>query len=171
VPIFPGFGNSTTTNQDRQLSSPYAISARGRKGYSYPPLANTAGLHSDSTPLRVLLIEDHPDLAAATAAALEAGGLEVRTARSGQEALEIASTFQPQLLLCDINLPDMSGLEVVRKLRSNPSNQRTYLVTLTGAAGIDATQAQVDLCLTKPITLEAIAMLVQAARRKADEAV
>jgi CheY-like chemotaxis protein len=116
----------------------------------------------------VLLIEDHPDLAAATAEALEAEGLDVRTALSGHEALEVASTFQPQLLLCDIHLPDMSGPEVVRALRSNPSNQRTYFVILTGTAGIDATQVQVDLCLTKPITLEAIAMLVQAARLKAD---
>jgi DNA-binding response OmpR family regulator len=59
--------------------------------------------------LRVLLVEDCPDLGAATADFLEAEGLEVRTALSGLEAVEIASAFKPQLLLCDMNLPDMSA--------------------------------------------------------------
>src|SRR5215471_16479243 len=114
-------------------------------------------------PLRVLLIEDHPDLAAATAAFLEAEGLDVRTALSGHEGLAITATFQPQLLLCDLNLPDMSGLDVVRELRSTPSTQRTYIVMLTGIAGMDATQLQVDRCMVKPITTDAIATLVHAA--------
>ena len=118
-------------------------------------------------PLRVLVIEDHPDLAAATADLLETEGLDVRTALSGHEALEIAPTFQPQLVLCDMNLPDMSGLDVFREVRSNPSAEGTYFVILTGMPRLDAAQLQVDLCMSKPITIEAIAILVQAARQKA----
>src|SRR5262245_26410506 len=118
-------------------------------------------------PLRVLVIEDHPDLAAATADFLEAEGLDVRTALSGHEALEAAPTFQPQLVLCDMNLPDMSGLDVFREVRSNPSTECTYFVILTGMRRLDAAQLPVDLCMTKPLTLEAIAMLVQAATLKA----
>ena len=125
------------------------------------------GVNSLAPPLRVLLIEDHPDLAVATAEFLEAIGLDVRTALSGHEALEIAATFEPQLLLCDMNLPDMSGLDVVRELRSNPSTERSYVVILTGMPGMNATQLRVDLYMTKPITIEAIEMLVQAARQKA----
>jgi len=120
-------------------------------------------------PLRVLLIEDHPDLAAATADVLEAEGLDVRTALAGRDALQIAASFQPQLLLCDMNLPDMSGLDVVRALRSNPSTARAYVAILTGMPRMGGTQlAGVDLCVTKPITLEVIEMLVQAAKLKAD---
>jgi CheY-like chemotaxis protein len=138
---------------------------------SYAAMVNTAlGINPVSTPLRVLLVEDHPDLAAATADFLEAEGLDVRTALSGHDALGIASSFQPQLLLCDMNLPDMSGLDVVRALRSNPSTRPTYVVILTGLVGMDSTQWPVDLCMTKPITPEAIAMLVQAARLKAHNA-
>jgi CheY-like chemotaxis protein len=118
------------------------------------------------TPLRVLLIEDHPDLAAATADFLSAEGLDVRTALSGREALDVAAAFQPQVLLCDINLPDMSGLDLIRELKSNVSSQRTYFVILTAMPEIDASHLQVDLCLSKPLTLEAIAMLEQAARLK-----
>jgi CheY-like chemotaxis protein len=117
-------------------------------------------------PLRVLLVEDHPDLAAATAAFLEAEGLDVRTALSGHEGLAIMATFHPQLLLCDMNLPDMSGLDLVRELKSTPSTERPYIVMLTGIAGMDATLLQVDRCMVKPITTEAIATLVHAARLK-----
>jgi len=107
-------------------------------------------------PLRVLLIEDHPDLAAATAGFLEAEGLDVRTALSGHEALEIAPAFQPQLLLCDLHLPDMSGLDVVHELRSNPSTERTYVVILTGTAAMDSTEVDVDFWMVKPMTTEAL---------------
>ena len=65
--------------------------------------------------LRVLLVEDHADLAAATASLLRGEGLEVRTARTGREALEVAPNFRPQLILCDMNLPDMDGLETIRR--------------------------------------------------------
>jgi DNA-binding response OmpR family regulator len=127
--------------------------------------ASTA--NSGAPPLRVLLVEDYPDLAAATADFLEAEGLDVRTALSGHEALAIASTFQPQLLLCDMNLPDMSGLDVVRELRSSLSTQRTYVVILTAAQSLDVTRLQhVDLCMAKPITIEALPTLVKAARSK-----
>ena len=115
-------------------------------------------------PLRVLVVEDYPDLAAATADLLKAEGLDVRTALSGNEAVEIASAFQPELLLCDMNLPDMSGLDVVHELRSNTSSARPYIVILTAGTDIDATRLQVDRCMVKPITREALPALVSAAR-------
>src|SRR5262249_50743366 len=140
------------------LTKPYQLGS--------PMIDVALEVNSVASPLRVLLIEDDPDLAEVTADVLETEGLDVRTALSGQHGLEIAFTFRPQLLLCDMNLPDMSGLDVVCELRSNPSTERTYFVILTGMSRLDATQLRVDFCMTKPITLEAIAMLVQAARQK-----
>jgi len=123
---------------------------------------------ADTTPpLRVLLVEDYPELAEATADLLMAQGLDVRTALSGHEALQIAPTFQPQLILCDLKLPDMTGLEVASVLRSNPATEGTYVVILTAMRRSEVThrvgvdQPRIDAFLTKPITLEAIRTLVE----------
>jgi DNA-binding response OmpR family regulator len=112
-------------------------------------------------PLRVLLVEDYPDLAAATADFLEAEGLDVRTALSGREALETASAFRPQLVLCDLNLPDMSGLNVVRELRGNPVTERAYVAILTAFGRAKDTPAGVDAFMEKPLTVESIHALVK----------
>lgn len=119
----------------------------------------------NSTQLRVLLVEDYGDLADATAALLRREGLEVRTALTGRAALEAAPDFRPQLILCDMNLPDMQGPEVIRELRSNPSIRRAHAVILTAmpeatfrthnsVAGMG-----VDAFMSKPITAEAIRTL------------
>ena len=121
----------------------------------------------DILPLRVLLVEDHPDLAAATSEFLEAEGLDVRTALSGGEALEIAPAFRPQLTLCDMRLPDMTGLDVVHGLRSNPSTEGTYVVVLTGLRQAElphrteADRLRVDAFVVKPLTIELIRTLVE----------
>jgi CheY-like chemotaxis protein len=120
-----------------------------------------------SPPLRVLLVEDYADLAEVTAEFLRAEGLYVRIAMSGREALELAPAFRPQLLLCDLNLPDMTGLDVIRGLRSNPATEETYFVILTAMQErqlpqqSDAGQVRVDSFISKPITLEAIRTLIE----------
>ena len=120
--------------------------------------------NSNTSPLRVLLVEDYPDLAAATADFLESEGLEVRTALSGRDALDVAPTFQPQLVLCDLNLPDMSGVDVVHQLRANPATQRTYAVILTALGGAFTKPADVDAFVAKPLTIDSIQSLVKAAK-------
>ncbi|HEX5410667.1 MAG TPA: response regulator [Terriglobia bacterium] len=107
---------------------------------------------------RVLLVEDHPLAADATASLLRLEGLDVRTALTGREALEAAPKFQPQLILCDMRLGDMNGLEVIRELRSNlPANQ-TRAVILTGFSGPEireinrrADEFGVDEVMSKPL--------------------
>jgi two-component system, sensor histidine kinase and response regulator len=113
------------------------------------------------SPIRVLLVEDYPDLAEVTAEFLKAEGLDVRVAESGGEALEIATAFQPQLLLCDLNLPDISGLDVVRQMRSSPSTERTYAVILTAMGDMTGERLGVDAVIAKPITFEIIRTLVK----------
>lgn len=107
---------------------------------------------------RVLLVEDHPFAADATASLLRLEGLEVRTALTGREALEAAPKFQPQLILCDMRLGDMNGLEVIRELRSNLPATRTRAVILTGFSGSEirefnrrAGEFGVDEFISKPL--------------------
>jgi PAS domain S-box-containing protein len=117
--------------------------------------------------LRVLLVEDHVGLAAATATLLRGEGLEVQTAFTGRAALEAAPGFRPQLILCDMNLPDMKGPEVIRELRLNPSIQRAHAVILTAMSETSlrtynglADKLGVDAFMSKPIASEAIRTLV-----------
>jgi len=117
--------------------------------------------------LRVLVVEDNTDLAAATEGLLRREGLEVQTALSGQEALEAAPSFRPQLILCDLSLPDINGLEVIRKLRSSPTKRRAYAAMVTArteteirAYNSKAKEMGVDEFISKPITPEVVRTLV-----------
>jgi CheY-like chemotaxis protein len=122
---------------------------------------------NDVETLRVLLIEDHAELAAATAELLRSEGLEVRTALSGRESLQAALDFKPELTLCDLNLPDMQGQEVIRLLRSNPLLPPTYAVVLTAMSNQEirdlnreAKRMGIDEFIPKPLTIEEVRRLV-----------
>ena len=74
----------------------------------------------DGRPTRVVLVDDHPMLRAGTQAALQAHAdlAVVGVANDGAEALRLSETLQPDVLVLDIGLPDMSGVEVARKVRA-----------------------------------------------------
>jgi CheY-like chemotaxis protein len=103
----------------------------------------------------LLLIEDHADLANATAEFLRLLGLDIQIAGSGNQALKMARVFRPAIVLCDLSLPDMPGLEVVRRLRADPKTKHALFAVCT-ATDIDELEedfaGEVDLFLSKPIT-------------------
>jgi CheY-like chemotaxis protein len=86
---------------------------------------------------------------------------------SGREALAIAGAFRPQLLLCDLNLPDMTGLDVIRRLRSDPATEAIHVAILTAMQEgelprpTDTGQARVDAFVSKPLTRRAIRILIE----------
>ncbi len=127
---------------------------------------------------RVLLVEDHPFAADATASLLRLEGLEVRTALTGREALEEAPKFRPQLILCDMRLGDMNGLEVIRSLRSNPATKSTHAVILTGFSGTEvrefnrrADEFGVNEFISKPLGRSMIRKLTARLRPQQRDAV
>ena len=81
---------------------------------------------------RILVVEDNVDGLETLMMLLEAEGYEVRGASSGAKALEIASTWQPQVVLLDLGLPYMDGYEVAAKLRADGGLRQARLVALTG---------------------------------------
>ena len=116
---------------------------------------------------RVLLVEDDADAAEVTAFFIRACGLEVLIASSGQNALEIAGTFHPEIVLCDLTLPDMSGLDVLQAMRSQESIKDALLVIFSARGERDlrllertVDPSAVDVFLSKPITREALDMLL-----------
>jgi signal transduction histidine kinase len=82
--------------------------------------------------LRVLVVEDEPDSAESMRLVLELGGHEVTVARTGAEALEAARAGKPDVVFCDLGLPDMTGYDVAAALRANPETAGARLVALSG---------------------------------------
>ncbi|MCY7369970.1 MAG: response regulator [Polaromonas sp.] len=81
---------------------------------------------------RILVVDDNVDAAETMAMLLELSGHETRTAFCGQEALEIARSFRPNVVFLDIGLPDINGYEVARRLLADPATATTRLIALTG---------------------------------------
>lgn len=81
---------------------------------------------------RVLVVDDNEDSAESLRMLLEMDGHQVRTAHDGRDALAAAQEFQPEVVLLDIGLPDMSGHEVARRLARDPRNRDVTLAALTG---------------------------------------
>ncbi len=108
---------------------------------------------------RVLVVDDNEDAANMLGELLEDAGHEVRTAYTGDEALRLANTFVPDVVLLDIGLPDMDGYEVARRLRAGRAATAT-IAALTGWAQPQSAdrseEAGIDVHLVKPASLQAI---------------
>ncbi len=107
--------------------------------------------------LRVLLVEDAPFLRYAFARLLRLEGFEVKEVNDGREALDQLSGFQPDLVLTDLMMPVMSGVELITRLRSNPTTASIPVVAITADSTEQAEQnarkaGAVDV-ITKPIDL------------------
>jgi len=84
-----------------------------------PP--STAGTHGPETLLRgirVLVVDDNPDVRELIAAVLERAQAEVATAASADEALEVIKSKRPDVLLCDLHMPGIDGFELIHRVRA-----------------------------------------------------
>lgn len=84
--------------------------------------------------LRVLVVDDYPETANVIAEVLERYGHTVRKAGTGLQALAETLSFSPQVTLLDLDLPDLSGYEVARRMREQPGGASRRIVALTGWA-------------------------------------
>lgn len=109
-------------------------------------------------PTRILLVDDNRDATEALALLLELEGHDVRYACDGGDALGVVESFVPQVAFIDWNLPDMSGGDVVARLRLNPALSGTRFISLSGSSlpdiGQGAADAGFEQNITKPATLE-----------------
>jgi len=107
-------------------------------------------------PRHILVVEDHVDGALTMRLLLEALGHRVAVAHDGRTGLDLARSFAPEIILCDIGLPgELSGHDVARIIRSTPGLRDIHLVALSGFGTAEdkerAIQAGFDSHLTKPV--------------------
>jgi len=110
----------------------------------------------DGTPPRVLVVDDEPTLTDLLSLALRYEGWDVRTAGDGMSAIRTAREFRPDAVVLDIMLPDLSGLEVMHRLRADATDVPVLFLT-----AMDATEDRIagltaggDDYVTKPFSLE-----------------
>ncbi len=94
--------------------------------------------------MRILLVEDSKVLRLATGRALTRAGYEMSFAGDGDEALLMADERHPDLILLDMMLPKMSGLEVLKALKKEPATEAIPVVVLTGLSQTNAERLRGD---------------------------
>lgn len=120
-------------------------------------------------PLRVLIVDDHVDTTDALCVLFSVLGEDLRSARTGAEALRAAREYEPDLVLLDIGLPDINGYELTRMLRLKHGTV-PYIVAITGWCRDEdrarAFAAGCDLHIAKPLDVSGVTDAIQSARKR-----
>jgi DNA-binding response OmpR family regulator len=120
--------------------------------------------------LRVLVVDDERDTANSMSALVKVWGHEARVAYNGATALEMAVSYQPDVLLLDIAMPKMDGNQLARKLRHLASNRKLHLIAISGytddAHRLVSAMAGFDHYLIKPVELLNLEKLLNGFARK-----
>jgi DNA-binding response OmpR family regulator len=121
--------------------------------------------------LTILIADDEAHVVELVRVTLEDNRVRVVAAPDGATALDMAAELEPELILLDVNLPDISGLEVCRRLRRDPSLAGVRIVMLTAAAQQDdiarGLAAGANHYLTKPFSPVRLLSLVEGLLRRA----
>jgi CheY-like chemotaxis protein len=112
----------------------------------------------------VLVVDDNPQNLKLARVLLTIEGYEVRTAADAEEALRVLESFAPRLILMDLQLPGMDGLELTRRLKADPARRGIIVIALTAYAmkgdREKALAAGCDGYVSKPIDTVALPRLI-----------
>ncbi len=121
---------------------------------------------------KILLVDDEPDILAFLKYNLQKEGCEVFTANDGAEGLKLAEQLRPHLVILDIMMPKMDGVEVCRQLRNNPDTSHILIAFLTARdedySQIAALDIGGDDYITKPIRPRVFVSRIKALLRRLD---
>ncbi|MDV6332955.1 response regulator [Asticcacaulis sp. 201] len=123
-----------------------------------------------SSPKRkILVVDDNRPAAMSLTWAMETQGYDVMTCFDGPSAVSMADDFLPQVILLDIGMPVMDGLEVCRRIRADPLLHGTAVYAQTGWGDAEmrkqTREAGFDQHITKPINLDALLLLIESVER------
>ncbi|MFT5581698.1 MAG: two-component system alkaline phosphatase synthesis response regulator PhoP [Psychromonas sp.] len=119
---------------------------------------------------RILIVDDEKDIRDILEYNLKKEGFEVRTAENGLKGFDISKSFKPDLILLDVMMPEMDGMEMCEALRNTPGFEQTYICFLTArsedysqVAGLDT---GADDYITKPIKTRVLISRINAMFRR-----
>lgn len=118
----------------------------------------------------VLIVDDEKDLRQLLDFNLKQAGFRTLHAATGEEALVQVSRHQPQMILLDLNLPDLSGIEVARRLKSDPDTREIPIVMLTARGGeadrIAGFELGAEDYVPKPFSVRELVLRLNVVRRR-----
>lgn len=111
----------------------------------------------DNSDIRILVVDDAPDILYATVLVLRKEGFDVITSDTGAQCLERVDKDRPDLILLDVELPDILGTEVCKNLKNNPDYHKTYIMLASGRRILSEDQADgldsgADGYITRPLS-------------------
>jgi DNA-binding response OmpR family regulator len=111
----------------------------------------------------VLLVDDDPQLSHIVSMYFEIEGFAVLTADTGEKALELLNDSRPDVVLLDLMMPGMDGLEVCRRIRANPRlmNLRVIVFTAAETREDELREAGADAFIAKPYSLQGLGQMVR----------
>ena len=119
---------------------------------------------------KVLVIDDEPNIRELVQVALNFHGCVVATGATGEDALQLAYAYEPDLIVLDVLLPDIDGFEVCRRLRSVANDVPVIFLTARDATADTVTGLTIggDDYITKPFSVEALVARVRAVLRRTE---
>src|SRR5277367_2698702 len=129
----------------------------------------TAPMTEDAHIPSVLVVDDEPGIRELVQVALKCHGCAVTTAATGNDALRLAESDRPDLIVLDVMLPDIDGFEVVRRLRAGGNEVPVIFLTARDTTSDTVTGLALggDDYITKPFSVEALVARVRAVLRRA----
>ncbi|MEM8503364.1 MAG: response regulator [Cyanobacteria bacterium P01_D01_bin.1] len=138
-----------------ELSDIEMASATADSAISLPPEAE--GAQSERASFegsQILVVDDNPDLRAYVSSVLNRQGYQVRTAEQGAAGLEMATTHEPDLIITDLMMPGVNGLEMIERIRKDVALQGTPIILLTAKVDsetrLEGMEQGADAYLSKP---------------------
>ena len=125
----------------------------------------------DLSKFKILVVDDEPDIIEFLSYNLKKEGFTIKTASTGRQAIEMAVSFNPHLILLDVMMPEMDGIETCGELRANPLTKNVLIAFLTARnedysqiAGFDAGG---DDYISKPIKPKVLISRIKALLKRA----
>jgi CheY-like chemotaxis protein len=131
------------------------------------PRDDNPTVNTHERPARILVIDDDPDVRTLCRLNLGWAGHEVLEAAGGQQALDMVAADAPDALVLDIMMPVVDGLDVLRRVRSDPATRELPVVVISARVGLEdqvrGLETGADAYVTKPFSPETLTSMVECA--------
>jgi two-component system, OmpR family, phosphate regulon response regulator PhoB len=130
---------------------------------------------ADSSPKKILIVDDEPDVSTLVAYHLKAKGYQVEVVNDPNRSIGVARTFLPDLVILDVMMPELSGIQICRMLRADAQLKKVPVIFLTAKAEendrIQGLETGADDYICKPFSTKELVLRVQTILRRLSEAV